>query len=121
MADLRKETHGPGSMKDVELVVIAYDNRVARNKDGEVSTHYLDGRIHPGDRRAVGQTSLALVSRPDPKAPSAGTTPPATRSGSSRASRRRPARTSSTSPRCRATWSARFYGVKADLISSSEG
>lgn len=69
MADLRKETHGPGALKDVNLVVIAYDNRVAK-KDGEITTHYLDARIHPGDRRAAGQTTLALVSKPDSKSPS---------------------------------------------------
>lgn len=69
MADLRKETHGAGAMKDVNLVVIAYDNRVAK-KDGEVTTHYLDARIHPGDRRAPGQTALQLVSKKDEKSPS---------------------------------------------------
>lgn len=69
MADLRKETHGAGAMKGVNLVVIAYDNRVAK-KDGVVTTHYLDARIHPGDRRAAGQTTLALVSKKDAKAPS---------------------------------------------------
>ncbi len=69
MVDLRKETYGPGSMKGVNLVVIAYDNRVAK-KDGEITTHYLDARIHPSDRRAAGQTSLALVSKKDDKSPS---------------------------------------------------
>lgn len=69
MADLRKETHGPGSMKGVNLVVIAYDNRVAK-KDDKITTHYLDARIHPGDTRAPGQTTLALVSKKDPKSPS---------------------------------------------------
>lgn len=69
MADLRKETHGANSMKAVDLVVIAYDNRVAK-KDGAITTHYLDLRIHPEDRRGPGQISLALVSKPDTKAPS---------------------------------------------------
>lgn len=68
MADLRKETHGPGSMKGVNLAVISYDNRVAK-KDDVVTTHYLDARIHPGDTRAPGQTSLALVSKKDAKSP----------------------------------------------------
>ncbi|MET0885696.1 MAG: hypothetical protein ABWX92_04525 [Mycetocola sp.] len=69
MVDLRKETHGAGSMKGVNLAVIAYDNRVA-SKDGEVTTHYLDARLHPADRRAPGQTTLALVSKPDKNSPS---------------------------------------------------
>jgi hypothetical protein len=51
-------------MKDVNLVVIAYDNRVAFT-DGEVTTYYLDVRIHPDDRRAKGQSTLALVSKKD--------------------------------------------------------
>jgi hypothetical protein len=69
MADLRTETHGKGSMKGVNLAVIAYDNRVAK-KDDVVTTHYLDARIHPGDHRAAGQTTLALVSKKDAKSPS---------------------------------------------------
>lgn len=56
-------------MKDVNLVVIAYDNRVAK-KDGEITTHYLDARIHPSDSRAAGQTTLALVSKKDANSPS---------------------------------------------------
>jgi hypothetical protein len=69
MVDLRRETHGANSMKSVNLAVIAYDNRVAK-KDGEITTHYLDARLHPADRRAPGQTSLALVSKPDKDSPS---------------------------------------------------
>lgn len=69
MVTLNKETHGPGSMTGVNLVVIAYDNRVAK-KDGEVAHHYLDARIHPNDRRAAGQATLALVSKKDEKSPS---------------------------------------------------
>lgn len=68
MADLRKEVHGAGSMKGLDLAVIAYDNRVAR-KDDKITTRYLDVRIHPGDRRAEGQTQLALVSKKDEKSP----------------------------------------------------
>lgn len=68
MVNLRKDAHGAGSMDGVNLVVIAYNNRKA-SKDGVVTTHYLDARVHPGDRRAVGQTNLALVSKKDPKAP----------------------------------------------------
>jgi hypothetical protein len=51
-------------MKDVDLVVIAYDNRVAFT-DGEVTTYYLDVRIHPDGRRAQGRSTLALVSKKD--------------------------------------------------------
>lgn len=70
MADLRSKTHGEGALEDVNLVVMAYDKRVARNKEtGEISTHYLDARIHPGDRRGPGETNLALVSKKDEKSP----------------------------------------------------
>jgi hypothetical protein len=70
MVDLRKETHGPGSTKGVNLVVIAYDNRVNKNKEtGEISTRYLDVRMHPDDKRAAGQTTLALVTKKDDKSP----------------------------------------------------
>ena len=69
MADLRKDVHGPGSMKAVEVVVLAYDNRVSK-KDDVVTNHFLDIRIHPEDRRAEGQTQLALVSKDDAKSPS---------------------------------------------------
>jgi hypothetical protein len=68
MADLRKETHGPGSMKGVNLAIIAYDNRVAK-KDDKVTTHYLDARIHPSDRLNKDQVTLALVSKRDEKSP----------------------------------------------------
>lgn len=68
MADLRKETHGAGSMSGVNVIVLAYDNRQSE-RDGKVA-HYLDARIHPGDRRGPGQTNLALVSKAQPKAQS---------------------------------------------------
>jgi hypothetical protein len=67
MADLRKETHGAGSMNGVNTVVIAYDNRKSE-RDGKTA-FYLDARIHPGDKRAPGQTNLALVSKRDEKSP----------------------------------------------------
>lgn len=70
MVDLRKETQGENSTKGLDLVVIAYDNRVHKNKEtGEVLNHYLDVRLHPEDRRAPGQTTLALVSKKDAKSP----------------------------------------------------
>lgn len=68
MADLRKETHGAGSMSGVNVVVMAYDNRKSE-RDGKVAV-YLDARIHPGDKRGPGQTNLALVSKKQPKATS---------------------------------------------------
>lgn len=70
MVNLRSETYGPGSLKGVNLAVIAYDNRVSKNKDsGEITNHYLDARMHPGDERAKDQVSLALVSVKDEKSP----------------------------------------------------
>lgn len=75
MADFRKETHGPGSLKSVDLVVMAYDGRHAPRPgpDGvqePITTRYLDARIHPEDRRAAGQTTLALVAKKDASSPS---------------------------------------------------
>ncbi|OAN40203.1 hypothetical protein [Microbacterium sp. H83] len=63
MVDLRACTHGVGATKSVNLVVLAYDDRVASSEDGGSTTHYLDARVHPGDRRAPGETDLALVRR----------------------------------------------------------
>ncbi|MGJ0388337.1 hypothetical protein [Microbacterium sp. CGR1] len=63
MVDLRSKIHGAGATQAVNLVVMAYHDRVASDADGVVTTHYLDARVHPGDRRAPGQTSLALVSK----------------------------------------------------------
>ncbi|GAA1250902.1 hypothetical protein JOF42_002464 [Microbacterium phyllosphaerae] len=62
MVDLRSRTHGPGATQGVNLVVMAYDDRVVSDQDGAV-TYYLDARVHPADRRAPGQTNLALVSK----------------------------------------------------------
>lgn len=68
MVDLRKDTHGAGSTKGLNLAVIAYDKSVAKNKEtGEIRSHYLDARLHPEDQRAAGQTTLALVTDKDPK------------------------------------------------------
>lgn len=68
MVDLRKDTHGAGSTKGLNLAIIAYDKSVAKNKDtGEIRSHYLDARLHPEDARAAGQTTLALVTDKDPK------------------------------------------------------
>lgn len=70
MVNLKSETHGKGATKDVNLFVIAYDGRVARDSDGKETTRYLDARLHPGDRRAKGETSPALVSKRDANSPS---------------------------------------------------
>lgn len=71
MVNIRKETYGPGATKGVDLVVMAYDKRVSKNKDtNEVSAHYLDARVHPEAPLAEGQTSLALITRKDAKSPS---------------------------------------------------
>lgn len=63
MVDLRSSTHGAGATRAVNLVVLAYDDRVASGDDGQAAVHYLDARVHPGDRRAPGETDLALVRR----------------------------------------------------------
>jgi hypothetical protein len=47
----------------VNLVVLAYDDRLETSADGAPLVHLLDARVHPGDRRAPGQVSLALVSK----------------------------------------------------------
>ena len=74
MADFRKETHGAGSLKSVDLVVMSYDGRHApkpvNGVQAPITTRYIDARIHPDDRRAAGQTTLALVAKRDPSAPS---------------------------------------------------
>lgn len=63
MVDLRSRTHGAGATQGVNLVVMAYDDRVVPDAESGVATHYLDARVHPGDRRAPGQIDLALVSK----------------------------------------------------------
>lgn len=68
MVDLRARTHGAGATRAVNLVVLAYDDRVATT--GDESTHYLDAWLHPGDRRAPGEIDLALVGKTGEKATS---------------------------------------------------
>lgn len=63
MVDLRSKIHGAAATQAVNLVVMAFHDRVASDAEGVVTAHYLDARVHPGDRRAPGQTSLALVSK----------------------------------------------------------
>lgn len=61
MVDLRSRTHGPGATKSVNLVVLAYADRVDSGDADDEIVHHLDARVHPGDRRAPGETELALV------------------------------------------------------------
>lgn len=118
MADLRKETHGPGSMKGVNLAVIAYDNRVAK-KDGEITTHYLDARIHPGDTRAPGQTTLALVSKKDPKSPSGYNNSARYSAGQFQAIKEAAGDNTTDLTNQAGEVVGKIYGVKADLLISS--
>jgi hypothetical protein len=60
MVDLRSRTHGAGATKGVNLVVLAYDDLIA-DRAADDAVHFLDVRVHPGDRRAPGQVDLALV------------------------------------------------------------
>lgn len=59
MVDLRSRIHGAGATRGVNIVVLAHDDHVEVH--GGVITHLLDARVHPGDRRAPGETDLALV------------------------------------------------------------
>lgn len=70
MVDIRKTTVGEKGMEAVDLVVIAYDNRVMEGKDGKVIRNFLDVRMSPEDRRAPTQTNLGLFAKPDTKSPS---------------------------------------------------
>lgn len=69
MVDLRKGTQGENSMKGLNAVVLAYDNRSYNDKEGNLKGRFLDVRLHPEDRRAEGQTSLAFAVKPDKNAP----------------------------------------------------
>ncbi|MCI4659591.1 hypothetical protein [Cryobacterium zhongshanensis] len=118
MADLRKETHGPGSMKGVHLAVIAYDNRVAK-KDDVVTTHYLDARIHPGDHRAAGQTTLALVSKKDAKSPTGYNNSARYSAGQFEAIKEAAGTNVTDLTNKEGTVVGKIYGVKADLLISN--
>lgn len=118
MADLRKETHGAGSMKGVNLAVIAYDNRVAK-KDGVVTTHYLDARIHPGDTRAPGQTTLALVSKKDAKSPTGYNNSARYSAGQFEAIKEAAGDNVTDLTNQAGEVVGKIYGVKADLLISS--
>lgn len=63
MVDLRSRIHGAGATTGVNLVVLAYADRVQTAADGRPQAYFLDVRVHPADRRAPGQVTLALVSR----------------------------------------------------------
>ncbi|WP_311245252.1 MULTISPECIES: hypothetical protein [unclassified Microbacterium] len=115
MVNLKSEVHGKGATKEVNLVVLAYDNRVAK-KDGVVTTRYLDARVHPGDRRAPGDTNLALVTKDDPKAPG-GKSNSARYSANQFEAIKQAAGDNVTDLVDRdGTVSGKIYGVKADLL-----
>jgi len=118
MADFRKETHGAGSMKGVNLVVIAYDNRVAK-KDDVITTHYLDARIHPEDRRAAGQTTLALVSKKDEKSPSGYNNSARYSAGQFEAIKEAAGDNVTDLTKEDGTVVGKIYGIKADLLVSN--
>lgn len=61
MVDLRARRHGAGATRGVNLVVLAYTDRVEADADGAIMAHHLDVRVHPADRRAPGEIDLALV------------------------------------------------------------
>lgn len=53
---------GPGSMTDVNLVAVWYDNGVSKDKDGNVKSQFIDFQVDSRDPRGPGQTNLHLVS-----------------------------------------------------------
>ena len=69
MVDLRARRHGVGATRGVNLVVLAYTDRIETDADGAVLAHHLDVRVHPADRRAPGEIDLALVPRTHGDAP----------------------------------------------------
>ena len=116
MVDLRSRTHGPGAMRAVNLVVMAYDDRVVAKTEDEDALHYLDARVHPGDRRAPGQISLALVSKKDGRSTS-GHENSARYSAEQLASIQRAAGDNTASLRDAAGRAVgTVYGVRADLL-----
>ncbi|WP_435109314.1 hypothetical protein [Nocardiopsis synnemataformans] len=66
MVNLRRADYGPAATKAVNLVAIFYNSAVVRDPESNaVEAVYLDNRLHPEDRRAPGQSSLALVTTKD--------------------------------------------------------
>ncbi len=61
MVDLRSKVHGARATQGVNLVVLAYHDTAGADGNGASSSRGLDVRVHPGDRRAPGETDLALV------------------------------------------------------------
>ncbi|MFK0401008.1 hypothetical protein ACIQTT_01625 [Microbacterium sp. NPDC090225] len=116
MVDLRSRTHGPGATKGVNLVVLAYDDRVESDAGTEEPVHHLDARVHPGDRRAPGQTELALV--PSKDEPSEGEFENSARYTAAQFSAVVDAAGENTAPLLDAqgTVVGHAYGVKADLL-----
>ncbi|MFF7292658.1 hypothetical protein ACFY9N_09010 [Microbacterium sp. NPDC008134] len=116
MVDLRSRTHGPGAMKGVNLVVLAYVDRVVfAGADGDI-VHHLDARVHPGDRRAPGETELALV--PTKEEPSAGAFENSARYTAAQLAAIAETAGENTTPLrdARGAVVGRAYGVKADLL-----
>ncbi len=72
MADLSRDTYGPGSMQQVNLLIVAFDSGVSRYKNGdkagEINNHYLAAYVHPDDARGAGQEYPSLAMYDDPKA-----------------------------------------------------
>lgn len=61
MVDLRSKVHGARATQGVNLVVLAYHDGAPGDASGAPTSWGLDVRVHPGDRRAPGETDLALV------------------------------------------------------------
>lgn len=116
MVDLRSRTHGPGATKGVNLVVLAYDDRLVVGDDADGAVHHLDARVHPGDRRAPGETELALV--PAREEPSDGEFENSARYTATQLVAIAEAAGDNTAPLLDASGAVvgRAYGVRADLL-----
>ncbi|WP_336640254.1 hypothetical protein [Microbacterium sp. USHLN272] len=116
MVDLRSRTHGPGATKGVNLVVLAYDDRLIVGDDADGAVHHLDARVHPGDRRAPGETELALV--PSKEEPSDAEFENSARYTAAQLAAIAEAAGENTASLldARGTVVGRAYGVKADLL-----
>ena len=66
MANLSSKRFGPGSMKDVPILLIQYDTGVQDNKNGS-KTYFPHALVHPDTDRGKGQTDMFLKSTPSGK------------------------------------------------------
>lgn len=116
MVDLRSKIHGPRAMHGVNLVVLAYHEAPEDGGSGAPTALRLDARVHPGDRRAPGETDLALV--PDRSGdPVPGRDNTASYSARQLASIQRAAGPNTSEVRDdRGAAIGRAYGVRADLV-----